>query len=271
VNWSKLAQLDRRIIFGVIFLAVAVPLVLPLGLVGEVSPGTEKFYELIEQLPEGSTILVSFDCEASSWPEIGPVAEALVRHALRKRLKIVGTSFLSEGTALGYELLARLEGKAGLTYGTDWIYLGFRPQYVAAMLGMGESVAGEFPQDYLGRPVTELPLAGAVRNYGDIALVISIADDTMPQYWIEYAGGRYGVRIAAGLSAVMVTTFTPYLDSRQLAGIVGGLKGAAEYERRLGVQGAGSRGMDAQSTAHLAIIVLVVIGNVAYFAARRKP
>ena len=92
----------------------------------------------------------------------------------------------------------------------------------------------------------------------------------MPQYWIEYAGSRYGVTIATGLSAVMVTTFTPYLDSHQLAGIIGGLKGAAEYERRLGIKGAGSRGMDAQSSAHLSIILLVLLGNVAYFAGRRK-
>lgn len=263
------AALDRRIIFGVIFLAVAVPMVVPIGLVGEVSPRTAQFYDLIEQLPEGSVIMISFDCEASSWPEIGPVADALVRHAIRRKLKIVGTSFLSEGTALGFDLLTRLSQPTGMVYGADWIYLGFRPQYIAAMLGMGESIRTEFPEDYTGLPLDSLPLGREVKTYADVALVVSIADDTMPQYWVEYAGSRYGVKIATGLSAVMVTTFTPYLDSRQLSGIIGGLKGAAEYERRLGLKGSGSRGMDAQSMAHLAIILLVVIGNVAYFAGRR--
>jgi hypothetical protein len=267
----SLATLDRRIIFVVIFLAVAAPLIVPIGLVGEVSPGTQQFYDLIEQLPQGSVIMLSFDCEASSWPEIGPVADALVRHAMRRRLKIVGTSFLSEGTALGYDLLTRLTRQTGMPYGADWIYLGFRPQYIAAMLGMGESIQTEFPEDYTGRPLDSLPLSRQVRTYADIALVVSIADDTMPQYWIEYAGGRYRVKIATGLSAVMVTTFTPYLDSRQLAAVIGGLKGAAEYERLLGIKGSGSRGMDAQSTAHLAIILLVIVGNVAYFAGRKRP
>jgi len=266
----NLAALDRRIIFGVIFVAVAAPMIVPIGLVGEVSPGTRQFYELIEQLPEGSVIMLSFDCEASSWPEIGPVADAVVRHAMRRKLRIVGTSFLSEGTALGFDLLTRLTKQTGMQYGTDWIYLGFRPQYIAAMLGMGESIQTEFPQDYTGRPLDSLPLSRAVRTYAEVALVVSIADDTMPQYWVEYAGSRYGVKVATGLSAVMVTTFTPYLDSRQLAGIVGGLKGAAEYERQLGLKGAGSRGMDAQSAAHLAIILLVLAGNAAYFAGRKK-
>ena len=264
------ANLDRRWIFAIIFLATALPLLFPIGLVGEVSEHAQNLHDQIEQLSPGDAIIISFDCEASSWPEIGPVADALVRHALRKNLRIIGTSFLSEGTALGFDLLSRRTQAAGKTYGVDWVYLGFRPQYVAAMLGMGESIAAEFPRDYLDRPVEQLSLLDDVRSYADVALVISIADDTMPQYWIEYAGGRYGVRVAAGLSAVMVTTFTPYLDSGQLTGLVGGLKGAAEYEQLLGIRGAGTRGMDAQSSAHLAIILLVVLGNVAYFRNRRS-
>jgi len=267
---NKLAVLDRRWIFLIIFLSVALPLLFPLGLVGGVSPQTQSLFDRIEALPEGSTVLISFDCEASSWPEIGPVAEALVEHALRRKLRIVGISLLSEGTALGYELLSRAAGRHQLEYGRDWVYLGFRPQYVAAILGMGESLVSVFPEDYRAQPAEDYSLLRDVRSYADIALVISIADDTMPQYWIDYAGTRYGVRIAAGLSAVMVTTFTPFLDSGQLTGIVGGLKGAAEYEKLLRIRGAGSRGMDAQSMAHLAIIVLVVIGNVAYFRGRRQ-
>lgn len=267
---NRLANLDRRWIFAIIFAAVALPLLFPIGLVSGVSPQTQSLYDKIEALPPGSVIMVSFDCEASSWPEIGPVAEAIVEHAARRGLKVIGLSLLSEGTVLGYDLLSRTAARHGMTYGTDWVYLGFRPQYVAAILGMGESIAGVFPTDFLDKPLSDYPLMRSADHYPDIALVISIADDTMPQYWIDYAGARYGVQIAAGLSAVMVTTFTPFLASGQLDGIIGGLKGAAEYEKLLKIRGAGSRGMDAQSMAHMAIIVLVIIGNVAYFRERRK-
>lgn len=263
-------RFDRRFLYIALFLSVALPLLFPLGLSGEVSPATRQFYDLIESLEPGDAVLISFDCEAASWPEIGPVAHAVLEHALQKGVGIVGISFLSEGTALGYHLLSDLALAHHRTYGQDWVYLGFRPQYVAAMLGMGESILNEYPQDYLDHPTGELPLLSRVRSYGQIRLVISIADDSMPQYWVEYAGGRYGVRVAAGLSAVMVTTFTPYLDSGQMAGLVSGLKGAAEYEQLLGQDGAGTRGMDAQSTAHLTIIALVILGNVAHLRRRRK-
>ena len=171
---------------------------------------------------------------------------------------------------MGYVLLYDLEKGAGGEYGTDWVYLGFRPQYVAAMLGLGENIRTEYPSDFLGGSTEALPLLDRVTSYRQIKLVISIADDSMPQYWIEYAGARYGVAVATGLSAVMVTTFTPYLDSGQLSGILGGLKGAAEYELIRGQRGAGLRGMDAQSSAHLAIILLVVMGNVAAYLKRKR-
>jgi hypothetical protein len=240
-------------------------------LTGDVSPHTQALFDHLESLPEGAAIIVSFDCEASSWPEIGPIAEALARHAFRRNLKVVGTSFLSEGASLGYELLRRTADSAGRTYGTDWVYLGFRPQYVAAILGMGESFGSVYSEDFIGQNIQDYALMQSVRAYRDVSLVVSIADDSMPQYWIDYAGTRYNLPIAAGLSAVMVTTFTPFLDSGQLTGLVGGLKGAAEYEKLLGISGAGTRGMDAQSSAHLAIILLVIVGNVAFFASRRKP
>jgi len=266
----KLPSLDRRALYVLLFLSVALPLLFPIGLVGSVSKSTQQFHALIESLQPGDVILISFDCEAASWAEIGPVARAVIQHAMKRDLRIVGTSFLSEGTALGYRLLSELATEHGRTYGEDWAYLGFRPQYVAAMLGLGESITREFPTDYLEQPTESLPIFAGVQSYRQIKLVISIADDSMPQYWVEYAGGRHGVPIAAGLSAVMLTTFTPYLDSRQLVGLVSGLKGAAEYEQLLGITGSGTRGMDAQSSAHLAIIVLVVVGNVIYFRGRRK-
>lgn len=266
----KFPAFDRRVLHVVLFLSVALPLLFPLGLVGSVSKSTQQFHRLIESLEPGDVILLSFDCEAASWAEIGPVARVVIQHAMKRNLRIIGTSFLSEGTALGYGLLSELAAEHGKIYGEDWAYLGFRPQYVAAMLALGESITREYPQDYLELPTDSLPILAGVQSYRQIRLVISIADDSMPQYWVEYAGGRHGVQIATGLAAVMITTFTPYLDSGQLSGIVSGLKGAAEYEQLLGVSGAGTRGMDAQSFAHLAIIALVVFGNVMYFRGRRR-
>jgi hypothetical protein len=68
----------------------------------------------------------------------------------------------------------------------------------------------------------------------------------------------------------MATDYYPYLSSRQLLGLIGGMKGAAEYEKRMGIFGDARRGMDAQSLVHVIIALLVILGNIALLATRKS-
>ena len=43
------------------------------------------------------------------------------------------------------------------------------------------------------------------------------------------------------------------------------MPGAAEYEALTGSPGIGTSGMDAQSIAHLVIVLFIVFGNITYF------
>lgn len=261
---------SRRWIFGLVGLVAVVALIVRPGLPLSVTKETRHVYDLIEALDSSSTIMISFDHEASSLPEVGPLGGAIVDHCFRKGIQIVGLALFSEGTAAGYELINRRATALGKTYGSDWIYLGFRPQYTSAILGMGENIGEVFGQDYEGHPLASLPLGNRIHSYRDIALVISVADGSMPTYWVEYAQARYQARVIAALTAVMVTSYIPYLESNQLTGVVAGLRGAAEYELLLDRPGPGSRGMDAQSAVHALIAVLIVAGNLEAWRSRRK-
>jgi hypothetical protein len=262
--------MSRRITFALLAAVVIAVMLIKPRVPITVSNSTQKVFDQINALDSGAVVMISFDHEASSLPEIGPIGAAISEHCFRRGISVVGLALFSEGNAVGYDLLSRRAAAARRVYGADWIYLGFRPQYTAAILGMGESIGEVFNADYNGTPLASLPLAQRVRNYNDIALVVSIADGSMPTYWVEYAANRYGETVIAALSAVMVTSFTPYLESGQIAGILSGLKGAAEYEQLLGSPSAGTRGMAAQSAAHVLIALLVLWGNVEAWR-RRKP
>jgi hypothetical protein len=67
----------------------------------------------------------------------------------------------------------------------------------------------------------------------------------------------------------MAADFYTYLDTGKLSGLIGGLKGAAEYEKLVGEPGLGTAGMASQSWAHVAIILFVILGNIAHAARRR--
>lgn len=260
----------RHWIFIGLFLLMAVVMSLDIRPEVEVSAQTQKLYNFIDSLPPGTNLMLSFDHEASSLPEIKPIGLAILRHAFKKGHHLIGLSLFAEGTVIGYRLMQQTAAEYGRKYGTDYVYLGFKPQYIAAILSMGESIPATFPKDYLGRPYGEMELTSGINNYDDVAAVISIADGSLTTHWIEYAGSRYGVRVVSGVTAAMLTTYDPYLASGQMHSMIGGLRGAAEYERLLQIEGGGGRAMLAQTAAHLYVILLIIIGNVIYFLSRSR-
>lgn len=252
----------RHIIFIIVGIAVALPIIFNIRLTGTVTPETRQVFANIDSLPAGSIVMVSFDFEASSFAEIRPLADVIVKHTFDKNLRIVALSLFAEGAALGEQLLTKLANENGKTYGSDYVYLGFRPQYQAAILAMGESIKSEFPLDYYGNATSTMPLLAEANDYSNIALVISVADGSMPTFWVEYAVTPHQVKFQAVLTATMATSFYPYLASGQISGIAAGLKGASEYESLLGHEGAGARGLFAQSVSQFAIVLLIIAGNV---------
>lgn len=260
---------SRHWIFAGLFVAIFTAMALNINLRVRMSDDTLAMYQFIEEVPSGATIIVSFDHEASSLPEIRPLALAVLRHAFSRDIKVIGTALLAEGTGVGYRLVQQTAREYEMEYGEDWVYLGFKPQYIAAILSMGESFSQTWPEDYLGNVYAELPLLAEIETYDDVAGVVSVADGSLTTHWIEYAASRYDVRISAAVTAAMVTTYDPYLASGQMWAMVGGLRGAAEYEQLIEQGGAGERGMLAQTVSHLYVIALIVVGNIIYFTRRR--
>jgi hypothetical protein len=271
--WERLLDLDRRWIFVGIALAVVIPIVTGYALPqGKPAPPTVAVYDYIEALEPGEVVMVSFDYSPSSMPELHPQAYAVVRHILTRDLRLLSVSLNAQGTALGREVLATVGDELGAVDGVDYVHLGFKPGGSQVILGMGESIEQVYPTTADGRKTSQLQVMDGVKTYADVALVVDFAAGNIPFAWIAYARERYNQDLVAGITAVMATDLYPYLQSGQLIGLINGLKGAAEYERLIDLEPSeapGMLGMSAQSIAHLLIIVLVIVGNIAYFASGR--
>jgi len=61
-----------------------------------------------------------------------------------------------------------------------------------------------------------------------------------------------------------------YIDSGQMKGMLFGIKGAAEYERLLGIRGFTSRAITPVSLALVLLFVLIGLGNYGMYASRKK-
>jgi hypothetical protein len=81
---------------------------------------------------------------------------------------------------------------------------------------------------------------------------------------------KYKFELGGGCTGVIAPGLYPLLRSGQVNGLIGGLRGAAEYEGLIGETGRAIAGMDAQSATHLAIVLLVLMCNLFYFSLRRS-
>jgi hypothetical protein len=266
---ARLTRVDRRILFLAVALAVAFPLLHPLNLPIRVSREARAFYDEVERVEPGRVILLSFDYEPDTMAELDPMSLAVLRHAFRRGVRVLVMTTYAGGVGIAERILAQAAGEAGKTDGTDYAFLGYNPDFSATILRMGESIRGAYPTDQYGRPTAELPILRGVDSYADIPLVVTIASSALSEYWVIWAGGQYHARIVAGNTAIQAVLIYPFLQTGQLAGMLGGLKGAAEYERLIGRDGAGVRGMDGQSLAHFLIVLFIVMGNVGFLLARR--
>jgi hypothetical protein len=272
----RLAKIDRRYIFLIVAVSVILPLLFPLHYPIRVTRHTRAVFDIVDQIPPDSNpILISFEYGPSTMPECHPMAYAILRHAFARRVRVIGITLSADATGLGEKALQDVALEFGREYGKDYVFLGYKPGVSAVMLSIGEDIKTTFPQDFYGQSTSEIPMLADVHNYGQIPLVIPLTGSATATFWLIYAGARYHARVADGVTAVMASELYSYLQTKQLSGLLAGLKGAAEYEhlvRQAGYtqrEGRASRGMDALSTMHLVIIAFIVLGNIGFFLSRR--
>jgi hypothetical protein len=270
---QRLVALDRRWIFLVIGLAVAAPFLfhwtLPVGMIND---RTKNVYNHVEAAKPGDAILICFSYGPAAMPELHPMALAVLRHALKKNLRVVAMSMTVQGSLMADDALEKVaKDFPNKKDGTDFVNLGFKPGGYLVVLGMGDNIPKTYPADSKKRPLGTLPVMRGLTGLKDLRMVLDLASSRTPDTWILFGHERFKADLALGVTAVMATDYYPYLSTKQILGLLNGLRGAADYEALIGRQDNGFLGMTSQSVAHLLIILFVVLGNIGYFATRKRP
>lgn len=274
--FERLLKIDRRIIFTLIAVAVALPLFFDVSMYVETTSEVRGVFNAVDTLSAGSKVLISFDFDPGSMPELQPMAESFFRHCFSRDLKVIVMGLWPQGPlqanwALDVILNEPDIKKKNLEYGVDYVNLGYTAGNEVIIQRMGSDIHAAFPTDYYGTPLDDIPLMKGVRNFDNIDFVYNLSagyPGTME--WVQFAADRFRATLGAGNTAVQAPLMYPYLGKRQLVGILGGMKGAAEYEVLAKRPARGVRYMFSQGIAHAVVIFFVIVGNVAYFATRKK-
>ncbi|MCH8026667.1 MAG: hypothetical protein IID63_00930 [candidate division Zixibacteria bacterium] len=279
-----LMQLDRRWVYLLLVIVCLTAYYSDFTVPTIVEDETKAIYDFIEALEPGEIIFVAVDYDPSSQAELHPMTYALVEHAFRKDLKVIFTALSQNGPGMVDQAIRDItdslklpktyngifyEGK-DIVNGIDYTFLGYKPYYAIVITAMGQDYRILFPSDYYGTPLDSIPMMRRVHNYDDIAIVVDISSGSITDAWISYGQGKFDFPLALGLTGVMTAQYYPFLQSKQIMGLMGGLLGAAQYEQLADNPGLAKDGMRVQLPAHLLIILFIIIGNVGYLATRYK-
>lgn len=264
--WEKLTLIDRRWIYTLVGLAVLFPMIVLMPFPVGITPEARQLYEAVDNLPDSSVVMLTFDYYPSALAETEPASVAALRHMFEKDMKVLTISNIPlGGPSIAERVTDSIAREYGKEYGIDYVNLGYRANYVAVMHGLSSSIESIFAADNRGNPLSEIPMMNEIQSYEDLEFIYVVADNATIDYWISIVNAQYNVPVGGSVTAVMAPKMYAFVEAKQLTGLLGGMKGVAEYELLVGHKGGAFLGMGSQSLVHLLVIFLVLIGNIGFF------
>jgi len=275
---ERFLQMDRRFVFLGMAIAILLPMLYPVRVPFEVDERVQSLYDEIEALPPDSTVLISADFGPTSRPELEPFFRASLDHLFRKDVKIVGLTLWEYAPGLVVPMLEEHAERHGKEYGTDWVWLGYKPGKELAIKAIGENIPQVFPTDYKGTATDSLPIMKGYRQARDFAMVLSVsAGFPGTKEYVLQIQGQYSLKLGSACTAVSGPDYIPFYKAGQIFGLSAGMPGSAQYEKLVygdnpppEVRLLATQAVDVLNLGHVYVVVLIVLGNIAFFLTRKR-
>lgn len=271
--WQKMTAIPREVIMALVLLAIIVPAMNPLGLPLMVGSMSEAWYDTVDSLPADSVILFDIGYGSGGYPSLGPGNIAAFHQMFEKDLKIVIMATSLEGTLM-YPLIMDSvlpEQNYGAVYGEDYVFIGYIAGSQTAMAGVLGDLKSLVTNDYQGTAISTFSLMDNVGGADDFALVayVTTAGETA-EGWVYQASSQYNVVVLGGCLSMMTTSIKPYYDSGQIAGIMDGIKGAADLEFLTGHPGDAIVSSDILTFTQSLVLIFIIVGNVSWYMTKKE-
>lgn len=264
---GKVKRIDRRVMFAIMAILMAVPYFKALGLPMEISEDTRKFYTLFESAEAGDVVLIYSNYDLSNMPSVGGGIIGSTKHLIRLGLKAVYVTVQPQGPLIFETHMRPIFEKAGYKDGVDFVNLGYATGGPAMVARIATDIKSVYTEDWLGRDVDDMTLMKDVSNHEDFAFVLCYsAGRVFAEQWYV----KYGTRVLSTPMSVEFMQSYPLYEAGSIAAMLNGPRGCAEYEQLLKAPGWANRSIDAISMGHLLIIAFMVIGNISLLVDKYK-
>jgi hypothetical protein len=276
-------EVERRIIFLFMGLTVAGAVLAEIVLPVQETSVVRNVFDTIEGLQEGDRVLLSLDYDPSGAPELQPMAIAVSQHCFEKKLNVCYMTLWGTGGAMITDVIAAVTdsvgpGFPGLVYGTDYCNVGYRAGNEAVLRVIASDFRKTFPSDVSGIILDSLPIMSGINACPDFDYIVAIGSGRPGiKEWVEYVVEPSGALLGSGAAAVSAPQLYPYYP-QQMNGMMGGSKGASEYEKMLrraypkfkDFRAQATEIMGPQTVAHVFLMLLIIFANISFFLSKKR-
>jgi len=275
--FSKLDNIDRRILWLIFIAFCSIPVFYPLGLPITVTKPTLDLVNAIKALPDGSKIFFEDDYTPLGHQEVTPECIAIVRLLISKKMYIVFASFYTPEAALwppyifNVALSKEVEA-ANYKYGVNYAFLGFIPGGDTSVSAFCLKIRQVANVDYYGTPLDQLPIMNNFEKIQDFNFCVT-SGSTGLAGMLSQMQAPYKMPMVILCMGNDYSNMVRYYQAGAIKGLTSGLRGAAEIEMALNTPGEGMSSMDIVQGGFLLLVTFIIIGNISYFVAkyRSKP
>jgi len=221
--------------------------------------------EFIGQLPVDRPVLVAFEYDASSAPELETGASVLLEHLGERGVPVAFISSQPNGTMLG-EGLQMLSEQQGVKMPTRIADFGYVPGGSGGLRRLG----GNFRETVNGANVDwSQPALASIHSLSDFSMILVVAANPQSlRDWVEQVHTAVpNTPIVAVVSAASDALVFPYTEGSKPAiwGLVAGFAGAQAYRAAylpgtLAVSGVAAMRWQAFAGGTLAILITLIAG-----------
>ncbi|MCW4014574.1 MAG: hypothetical protein NWF07_16510 [Candidatus Bathyarchaeota archaeon] len=265
MSLSKLADIDRRVFYWILFIALMVPFLSPIGFPITIAPNTQDLYDGItgDEVDPGEVWIIQFGYGVSAWSECHPSVTVCTKALFREDAKIIFMGIHYDVELTYNKLLDTCsEDFANKVYGEDYVFLGYFTGGESGVAQMASDIKSVFPQDHFGKPYDDIPMLADVEDVHDIDGVLSSDTGDYGGHFMTQWQGPYGTKLAEIGIAMNASTDLPRWQAGNFFGVTNGSRGGAELEILIGELGEATTAMDSISVSHLLIVIAIILANI---------
>jgi hypothetical protein len=266
-KWYHLSEnAQDSLVYLLIIIICGVVVLHPLGLPLTINESTTHFYETLENIPEGSTILWNEGFMVQAYISGSEIAFYRMFFDLirDKNVKIIFVSSCVDGP-LGGAMIQKMldEGvdKTGTVYGTDYVNLGWLPGFEAVLAAIAQDIQSVTEEDAYGTPVSDIEMMKGLTT-DDLYLLgfsCGVSVDPWMRQWVPL-----GKPILMFGGESMIATAMGYVDAGVVEAYLNGGRGMAEFEKVYGFYTLQTAIMDAKNLMSLYGIGLIILSNIIF-------